>query len=139
MKNLKKIDPKLFDVVSLNLNRDIDCIAYVNDFIKAKNYFNKNEVVAELPFINALALKIGSSKLIEICNHRWIKCITKQSTVLALMNVAREVLGVRGNQGSGESTIAYIDTGIFPHLDFTLKQNRIIQFIDLINERKKNI
>jgi serine protease AprX len=136
MKNLKKIDPRLFDVVSLNLNKDIDCIAYVNDFIRAKKFFNKNEIVAELPFISAFALKIESSKLIEVCNHKWIKCVTKQSNVLALMNVAREVLGVQENLGNSESTIAYIDTGIFPHLDFTLKENRIIKFIDLINERK---
>src|SRR5574344_2406226 len=130
MKNINKIDPRLFDVVSLNLNSSVDCIAYVNDFQKAKKYFSKNEVLSELPFINAFALRIETSKLFDICNHRWMKCVTKQSSVMALMNVAREVLGVDQNQGNGNSSIAYIDTGIFPHLDFTLKDNRIIKFVD---------
>lgn len=137
MKNLNKIDPRLFDVVSLNLNSEIDCIAYVHDFAKAKAYFTEGELIAELPFISAFALRIGSSKLIEICNHRWMKCVTKQSNVLALMNVSRRVLDVYPDQGNGSSTIAYIDTGIFPHLDFTLKNNRIINFVDLINGRKE--
>lgn len=137
MKKLNKIDPKLFDVVSLNLNSKINCIAYVNDFAKAKNYFSKNEILSELPFINALALKIETDKIIEICNHKWIRCITKQSSVMALMDVAREILNIRQDQGNGNTTIAYIDTGIFPHLDFTLKENRIVHFIDLINGRNK--
>ena len=52
------------------------------------------------------------------------------------MNIAREVLEVKSNQGYGTNTIAYIDTGIFPHLDFTSKNNRIINFVDLINGKE---
>lgn len=133
--NFKKLDPSLIEVVSLNFDSKIDCIAYVNNFEKAKKNLLREEIVSELPFINAFALKIKSSKLFEICNHEWIKCVTKQSNVLALMNIAREVLEVKSNQGYGNNTIAYIDTGIFPHLDFTSKNNRIINFIDLINNK----
>ncbi|MDD4110601.1 MAG: S8 family peptidase [Clostridia bacterium] len=135
MRNLKKLDPRLIEVVSLNLDSKVDCIAYVNDFQKAKDFLSKNEIIAELPFIKAFALKISSSKLFEICNHKWVECVTKQANVLALLNIARNVLGVDSNQGDGTNTIAYIDTGIFPHLDFSSKNNRIIKFVDLINGR----
>ncbi|MBE5741561.1 MAG: peptidase S8 [Clostridiales bacterium] len=37
--------------------------------------------------------------------------------------------------GKGQ-TICFIDTGIHPHLDFILPRNRIIKFIDLINNKK---
>lgn len=137
MKSLKKIDPNLFDVVSLNLKLKIDCIAYVNDFAKAKNYFSYDEIIVELPFLNALAIHINPEKLLEICNHKWIKFITKQTNVMAMMNIARKILGIENYQGHGGNTIAYIDTGIFPHLDFTLNKNRIIYFKDLINEKLK--
>lgn len=33
-------------------------------------------------------------------------------------------------------TICFIDTGIFPHIDFILPKNRIIKFIDLINNQQ---
>lgn len=138
MKNIKKIDPKLFDVVSLNLNKKIDCIAYVSDFKKARNFFKEEEIIKEIPFINAIALKINSNKLIDVCNRSWIKSVTKHSSVLALMNVARKVLGAEGALTGKDVTIAYIDTGIAPHIDFTLKNNRIINFLDLVNGKRRN-
>lgn len=137
MKHLRKIDPKLFDVFSLDVKSEIDCIAYIDDFTKAKKYFMSNEIVSEIPFINAIALRIDSSKLLEICNNKWVKGITKETNVMTMMNTARKVLGVDSNLGDGSSAIAYIDTGIFPHLDFTLRENRIIHFVDLINGFKQ--
>lgn len=139
MKNLFKIDPNLFEVVSLNIDKTINCIAYVSDFVKAKNFFNENEIIKELPFINALAIKVKTSKLFDICERSWIKCLTKQTNVLALMNVSKEILGVNQNSLTGKDvTIAYIDTGIASHLDFILSKNRIIKFVDFINKKNKN-
>lgn len=137
MKYSRKIDPKLFEVFSLALDSDVECIAYVNNFDKAQRYFYKDEIIAELPFISALALKISSVRLLDVCNYKWVKGITKQTNVMTMMNVARKVLCVDSNLGNGHSTIAYIDTGIFPHLDFTVKDNRIIHFVDLINGFKQ--
>lgn len=139
MKNLNKIDKTLFKVLSMNVNEKIECIAYVSDFSKAKRYFNVNEIIREFPFINALALEINSNKLIEICNHSWIKNITKGANALALMNVSRKILGTENSNLTGKDvTIAYIDTGISSHLDFCLKRNRIIKFVDLVNGKKRN-
>ena len=34
-------------------------------------------------------------------------------------------------------TICFIDTGIYPHLDFLLPENKIIKFIDLVNNKSQ--
>ena len=138
MKNLKKIDPSLLKVVSLNLNKTIDCITYVSDIKKAKNFFEENEIVKELPFIGAVALKINSNKLIESCRFSWVKNVTNQASVLALMDISKKILGIDGSLTGNGVTVAYIDTGISPHLDFTLGKNRIISFVDFVNNKKRN-
>ena len=136
MRASRKIESKLFEVVSLNLKNNVECIAYVSDFNKARNFFG-DEIVMELPIIGAVALKTNSSKLIDGCNKSWIKSVTRQTNVLALMNTARKIL-TSGNGLSGEGvTVAYIDTGIAPHLDFMLKKDRIISFIDLVSNKKR--
>ena len=133
MRASRKIESKLFQVVSLNLKNNVECIAYVSDFNKARNFFG-DEIVTELPIIGAVALKTNSSKLIDGCNKSWIKSVTRQTNVLALMNTARKIL-TSGNGLSGEGvTVAYIDTGIAPHLDFMLKKDRIITFKDLVKK-----
>lgn len=136
MRNLRKIEPKLFEVVSLNLEKNIDCIAYVSDFSKARSFF-QDEIVVELPFINAVALKTNSSKLLDCCNKTWIKSVTRQTSVLALMNTARRILTNENGLSGKDITIAYVDTGISPHLDFTLGKNRIITFLDIVSGKKR--
>lgn len=136
MRNLRKIDSKLFEVVSLNLENKVDCIAYVSDFSKARKFFG-NEIVMELPFINAVALKTNSSKIIDVCSENWVKSVTRQTSVLALMNTARRILTAENELSGKDITIAYIDTGISPHIDFTLGQNRIITFLDIVSGRKR--
>lgn len=136
MKNLRKIDPKLFDVFGLNLNGKIDCIAYVSDFSKARSFFG-NEIVKELPFINAVALKTSSRKIFDTCKFNWVRSVTKQTSVMALMDVARKILIDENFAFYGNGiTIAYIDTGIAPHSDFVLGKNRIVEFVDLISSKK---
>ncbi|MCL2540572.1 MAG: S8 family peptidase [Firmicutes bacterium] len=60
-------------------------------------------------------------------------------TVSVLLYNSRQVLGINQLHKQGllgqNITIAIIDTGAAPHPDFTLGQNRIIQFVDLINNR----
>ena len=138
MKSLRKIDANLFKVVSLNHQSQIDCVVYVSDFVKAKNFFVREEIVKEFPFISALALKVSSTKLLESCRLNWVKSVTEQAKVLALMDVSKKVLGVEGELTGDGVTIAYIDTGISSHFDFTLGKNRIIKFVDLVNKRKRN-
>ena len=138
MKNLNKIDKELLNVCTLSNDETITCIAYVSSFLSAKKHFEKSgNVIAEFPFINALALAIKSGEVLSLCNKPWINFISRESSAMALMNIARNVLNVGDSTGKGV-TICYIDTGISSHSDFVLGKNRIIKFIDLINGKKQN-
>lgn len=137
MKNLNKLDKDLFSVMAMSDNMHINCIAYVENLVSAKRYFKgKQRVVTEFPFIKAVAIEANPSEIIDLCNRSWVKFITKQSSVMALMNVARKVLNIDEKLTGKGVTICYIDTGIKPHGDFTICKNRIIKFIDLFNDRK---
>lgn len=137
MKNLNKLDKDLFSVMAMSDNMHINCIAYVENLVSAKRYFKgKQRVVTEFPFIKAVAIEANPSEIIDLCNRSWVKFITKQSSVMALMNVARKVLNIDEKLTGKGVTICYIDTGIKPHGDFTICKNRIIRFIDLFNDRK---
>ncbi|MBO4412904.1 MAG: S8 family peptidase [Clostridia bacterium] len=138
MKNLNKIDKELLNVCALSENEKVNCIAYVNSFLSAKKYFEKSgSVVAEFPFIKALALNVKSKDVFALCSKPWLKFLSKETSAMALMNIARQVLGVDASTGK-DVTICYIDTGISSHIDFVLGKNRIIKFLDLINGRSKN-
>ena len=137
MKNINKLDKNLFSVMAMSENIQISCIAYVESLISAKRYFKeKHNIIAEFPFINAVALEIKSNEILELCNRSWVKFITKQSNVMALMNVARNVLNIDKTLTGKDITICYIDTGIKPHGDFTICKSRIIKFIDLFENKK---
>lgn len=138
MKNLNKLDKELLSVVAMSAERNVDCIAYIDNFALAKRYFkNCGKTLVEFPFIKAVALKVDRDEILELCNKNWVKFITKQAGVMALMNVARKVLKI-DDCGSGKGiTICYIDTGINPHGDFTFINNRIVKFVDLF-ENKTN-
>ena len=131
-----KLDESLLEVVSLNLNKSIDCIAYISDVNKAKKFFHKEEIIEFFPIINAVGINVNYKRLFEASERSWIRLITKQSSVMALMNVASKILKNENELGE-DVTIAYIDTGISPHIDFTIGKNRIIEFIDLVNSRRK--
>ena len=137
MKFLNKIDKELLGAFVLGKDEKIDCIAYVNNFNYAKQHFSStNCVISEFPFINAFALSVKRDNIFEIANKNWLKFITKQSSVMALMNVAKQVLNINETLVGQSITICYIDTGIKPHIDFTLGENRILKFIDLVNNKK---
>ena len=137
MKNLNKLDKELLAAVALSGNGKVDCIAYVNNLIEAKKHFKaKGNIIAEFPFIKAVALYVDRREIFELLGKNWIKFITKQAGVMALMNVARKVLNV-DKCGTGKGiTICYIDTGINPHGDFTFINNRIVKFIDLFDGKR---
>lgn len=132
---IKKFDNHLAKILSTSSTETVECLLYVKNIEsterKLQNY--KIEIVAKYPFINALTIKTNLKELKKILKMDSVKFMSSQLQVFALMNIAREILNI-DTWGKGENlTIAYIDTGISPHLDFTVGKNRIIKFIDLIN------
>ena len=146
IKDYKKIDPYLFNMVKTCKNDGhISCVIYANDYGRLKRYLSQfgfcNYNFYEYPFIKAFGVKILPEKIKSMAREEHIKYITASTTVFAQINVAKQVTHIedlqkKGYLGKGV-TMAIIDTGISPHLDFVYPENRIIVFKDFIKNRKK--
>lgn len=136
----RKIDTELKKIMTLeNINRDVKCLIYVLGFNSNLKRIEESGVKIEqkFPFINAVSARVPVGLINKLSMQNYIEYISSQSKVEALMHIARKVLKVSESSYSGnEIGIAYIDTGIAPHPDFKLIKNRIIKFVDLINEKE---
>lgn len=133
---INKMDKVLAQTLS-STTEPIECLVYVENIVTAeKNLNNANiKINGVYPFINALAISASTEQLSTILKLKYVKYMSSSTKVFAMMNVARKILGVDGKNLGKDITIAYVDTGISPHPDFTLGENRIIKFVDLINYR----
>lgn len=137
---MKKIDVRLEKIFAFS-NKDYmhTCLVYVNDFSKAKKFFEskKIEVLKEYKFLNLIAIKSNQDTIFSLEYMPFIDYVAESSRVMALTSVARKILGADNLDFGGENvTVAVIDTGISTHFDFVLGHNRIIKFVDLINKKK---
>ena len=142
---MQKLDNNLFQMVKTLQNKPycIQIIVFVKDFEKAMNSFNtKNyKIKATFPFINAICLEIEFQELQNLTAIKNVVFVASQTNVFAQSVIAKAIIKVdefytAGIFGKGV-TVAVIDTGIRPHLDFLYPKSRIIKFVDLIN--KENI
>lgn len=136
----RKIDTELKKIMTLeNINREVKCLIYVLGFNSNLKRIEESGVKIEqkFPFINAVSARVPVGLINKLSMQNYIEYISSQSKVEALMHIARKVLKVSESSYSGnEIGVAYIDTGIAPHPDFKLIKNRIIKFVDLINEKE---
>ncbi len=137
----KKICPELLKVAALKTQENTsDCLIYANDFRSLKTKIQRLDLsFFEYPFIKAVGLKLNYSQIVKFAKDNVVKFISKQTKVYAQLDISKKILGVNNFYNRkiyGEDvTIAIIDTGINPHLDFCLPQNRIKKFVDLINNK----
>lgn len=88
--------------------------------------------------IPSLAVEIPFSALEELAGSRRVKRIWHDARVRAMLDLAAPTVG--GNyaweQGiTGKNTVAaVIDTGISPHPDLVTPENRIVGWVDLLNQ-----
>lgn len=93
----------------------------------------------DLPLINAYAVEIESGKLEDTAKADVVQYISDDVEMSSLLNVAAQEVGARlvndtGYSGKGIG-IAILDTGIYPHQDFTRPRNRITAFKDFVNNK----
>jgi serine protease AprX len=98
------------------------------------------EIKYELPLINAYAVELDGNKLEDTAKSEMVEYISDDVKMTSLLNVAAQEVGARiandtGYTGDGIG-IAVLDTGIYPHQDFTRPWNRIIAFRDFVNDRQ---
>lgn len=143
---LSKIDKRLLSKINIqahNKNQNVDIIVRAFDYQKTKNFlnnlYNKNSVV-ELPLISSLGVSVRPQDLIKIAECDSVEFLSKNSKVCSLIYQSKKVINIdylysKINKNYAHSCVV-IDTGIYPHIDFVLGRNRIIKFVDLINNRE---
>jgi len=141
---LNKIDKRIFEKIkTLKCNSEnIDVIVMSNHFLSTKNFLkNISAKIIELPFISSFVVNVSYKELYKIANLNCVNYITSDAKVNSLIYKSKKFLGVdnlycKVNNANTHS-IVIIDTGIYPHIDFCLGKNRIIKFIDLINNKNE--
>lgn len=136
---INKIHPNLLSEVDTLSNKAIDCFLYATDFEILKSKLDKNEVnYISYPFMKCFFAKINKNDILKFANYKSVDYITKSTKVFTLIDRAKQFINIEKLECSNtkKSTIAFIDTGIAPHLDFLLPYNKIIHFKDFINNKK---
>ena len=138
---MQKIDKELRKIISLAQNECIyECIVYYFNKKQTLNYFNNNqiEIKKELPMLNAFVVCFNSHNLLKTAKCGFVEFISSVASVNALIDVSKKIINVGNTCLTGKNiTIAFIDTGINPHLDFCIGQNRVVAFCDFINDLTK--
>lgn len=143
---MQKLDDKLFRMVKTLQGEPLctQIIVFVKDFektlsaLKEKNY----RIKAAFPFINAICIEISLDGLVGLTRLNNVIYVAAQTNVSAQSAIAKAITNVnefyKENIFGKGVTVAVIDTGIRPHLDFLYPQSRIVKFVDLINKEGRN-
>ena len=136
-----KIDKYLLNKVNV-LSSDENLYAFIfsNHVERLKKIlnFNKIQIINEYSFINALFCKLKKGDILGLSDYQEIDYISSVMNVNALMYISKKILGTEELFSSGRNiNIAFIDTGITPHCDFSLGENRIKFFKDFVNDKSQ--
>ena len=134
-----KIDKRLLcEVGVLNAENDIECLVFGKDFEKTKICLNEHgvKILNEYLFIKLFHCVLKKSEIYALSNSPLIVFISSIVDASSMMYISKKILGVDETNYTGKDiSIAFVDTGIFPHTDFVLGENRIDFFKDFVNEK----
>lgn len=136
--NKNKVSPNLISQVSILNNLKQNVIIMANDFNKTKSFLDAYKYnYTPYRFANCFCVSTDYDDINILSNQNEINYIYENVFVTCekhekqMLNLNK--LTENKYLGQGQ-TICFIDTGIFPHLDFIFPKNRILKFIDLINK-----
>lgn len=138
---INKIDPLLYEKISTQCLKDnpIDCIVYSNNYRQCKQYFDSQNCAiekTELPFIGAFGLKIKPSMIASIARFSHVSYVTSSLKVQTQIDISKKIIEIKNDTNIyHDFTCAVIDTGISPTLDLCVPSNRIIKFVDFVNDK----
>lgn len=124
-------------------NGQKSAVVYAGDYGRCKTLLKDFDVrvIHEFPFINAFGVYYYAHNIGEIASLSYVKNVVGQSKVYAQVDIARDIMNVgamheRGIFGEGV-TVAVIDTGIYPHLDFMAPEERLVKFVDFLEGKEE--
>ncbi len=110
-------------------NGETKCVIFVDSVSNARKSLEPfvSSIVASYPFIGAFGAQVHVHKLTDLASLPCVKSVAPHTLVMTCMQSAKAALSVApayGQIGYGETvSVAVIDTGVRPHLDFTLPEN----------------
>lgn len=137
--NKNKISISLLnDVEVLNTKKTKNVFIFTENFNKTKQFLdNFKYFYTSYRFANCFYLPADFDDLSILSMQNHVTYISSCAQVLTqnneqdFINLSNLTEGKFFGQGQ---TICFIDTGIYPHLDFILPKSKIIKFIDLVNK-----
>lgn len=139
--NKHKICPSLFSNVStLSSNSKLkEVFVFSNNFVATKKFLLTNQYMfTPYRFANCFCVFADDNDIEIFSNLDFVTYISPNSNVLSL-NCEKKFINlnkITENKHLGKNqTICFIDTGIHPHFDFVFPKNRILKFVDLINNK----
>lgn len=135
-----KFDRNLIDRVKSQTDSIDDYIVFSsNEPQTLECLHNMGVAYCNHPFINAMTVSARFSDICKISDLHHITHISGNSDVCTLINKAKtfsQISNLTENKYFGDNvTIAFIDTGISPHMDFLYPKSRILKFVDLLHDR----
>ncbi len=97
------------------------------------------EIIERYPFINSVFCKFSKSGLFNIANSVAVSYISSLAEVSCFIDISKKAMSIENvildkYYGKGK-TVAILDSGIFPHLDFLTPSLAIKHFEDVINHK----
>lgn len=137
----EKIDKRLLEKIKTQKCSDdsLECIIMSNEYLATKESLkNLCKNCVELPLISGFAIECDTSNLFKIARLNCVKFVASNTRVNSLIYASKKFLNTdvleKYEMSNIRHSVVIIDTGIYPHIDFCLGKNRIIKFIDLINQ-----
>lgn len=139
----EKIDKRLLEkIFSLSSKSKINCVILTENYLDTYKILTKvcKDEIVELPIISGFAVGVTIANLYSIAKLNAIKFISSVTKVNSLIYNSKKFLKTKVLEEkiykSSSHCVVVIDTGIYPHVDFLLGKNRIIKFVDFINNKK---
>lgn len=136
--NKHKVSPHLLNMVSVLSNKTQNVFISSNNFDKTKKFLTLNRFNFTPYRFASCFSAIASMPEIEVISNEQSVDFIHENPLVEAEKLEQDFINLKNltqNKFLGQGqTICFIDTGIFPHLDFILPQNRIVKFIDLINK-----
>ena len=140
----EKIDKTLKEkIILLNNDSFVDIIVYANSIGNLSRSIYKSlnfKELQEIPFLNCVFLKVRHKDIYKLAGMPSVTYITNNAKVSSLIYRSKKFLNYNSLKEkittNSNHSVVVIDTGVYPHIDFCLGRNRIIKFVDLINDKQ---
>ncbi len=135
-----KIDPTILKMVNiLGCNGGtIDCVVFTNNFLQGRFLLRKMhniKNVHEFPFINAFGVKLSANEIKKLSLLNSVNYITSSLRVQTQVNIAKKVIELSSSNLKHDFSCVVIDTGVSPTIDMCVPKNKIVKFIDFVNDK----